>query len=105
MRIWPFRKRQQLVVTPSGGIADTIAKDTGGAWRRGMWVMLGERVAILTQLVGSRATVMVVDRETGTNVLEVECQLGELARSNRSQIPPCRRLHLTEGDLEAMGYR
>jgi hypothetical protein len=62
--------------------------------KRGMWVVYQGRTGILTDLeAGDIATVMIVDSEEGTNVLEVHCPAAELRQAYHEEIPEKRRPH------------
>jgi hypothetical protein len=59
--------------------------------KRGMWVMYGERIGILTKLeLGDVATVMLVD-EKGLNKIEVHVPAKDLRQAWFEEIPAARR--------------
>lgn len=70
---------------------------------RGMWVTYKEKPGILTNLeAGDVATVMMVDPEEGTNVMEIHVHGSELRQCLYTEIPARRRPYLE--DAEALGY-
>lgn len=103
---WPWQKKPQILVVEPQTKRANIALETGGAFRRGMWVTHGDRIGILTDLnpKTGAAQVMLTDSEAGLNVLQIDCTLPELQRARRSQIPVSRRQTLSDEFLERMGY-
>lgn len=106
--VWPFRRRAEPaprihVIEPKPQSVN-VKRATGGAFRAGMWIVLGERVGILKELNEfSVATVTLVD-EHGFNQLEIPVPVAELRQAKRLEIPALRVAHLAPEQLNRMGY-
>lgn len=81
-----------------------IKRATNGKLRRGMWVLLNDKVGIVKDLneLGICA-VMLVDAD-GANLLEVQAEAGALKQCKWQQIPEKRRAHLSSAQLNRLGY-
>ena len=82
-----------------------IKRVTGGALRNGMWVEVGERVGILTDMNQfGVCAVMIVEPVEGANVALIQVPSGEVRQARQMAIPKKRVAHLEPHQLERLGY-
>lgn len=105
---WPWIKEPSApprvhVVTPQRHVVN-LKKTTGGAFRNGMWVVVGElrRAGILRDSNELGVADVMLVQEDGTNLLEVHVPLSELTQAKWLDIPESRRPNASMA--AAMGY-
>lgn len=95
---------QRLIVEVQSKLF-SVKEATRGRFRRGMWVMLGNKIGILEDATPEgMGKVMLTHPVEGTNQLQVLVRLAELRQAKWQEIPAKRREHLSSADLNRMGY-
>lgn len=79
-------------------------QDLSATWRPGMWVMVGDRVAILHVLTPPSAEVHFVDETDGQTILVQHVTLNELRQAKYREIPYCRRVDFPMEVAVRYGY-
>lgn len=103
--MWPFKKQpKQVHVVEVQKPEVSIKRATGGKFRPGMWIVVGEKVGILKDMNEfGICSIMLVD-EHGMNLVEMSVPVAELRQAKQIEIPKKRRSHVSPERLKRMGY-
>lgn len=76
----------EFVSTPAPKQIDTLV----GPFKRGQWVMYGDKVGIVAEFRGADIMFHHVDRDTGVTTKEEQLSVLSVRKARISEIPQCR---------------
>ncbi len=104
----PFKPKKVMEVSAPVSyemVADIILKkpQREDNWRTGMWVVVGDKPAILYKIMGTVTEVHFTD-EDGVTILIDNVSLGALRQAKYVEIPAKRRTDFNREVARGMGY-